>query len=283
MGQGNFHRRSLIEAFVGAAVLLYVFAAEAQQKPVSGVTSAAAQADAKQTYQSVCAACHGLDGRGGERGPDITSRPEVVRKTDAELLEVLTKGKLASGMPSFSAFGETKLSALVAYLRTLQGRGKELVLPGDPKTGRTLFFGKANCSQCHSISGEGGFFAADLAAYSGKLDSETLRAKITDPDRGLDPRRGLVHAVLSDGTDVTGAVRNEDNFSIQLQTADGSFHLLNKAGIHSQTYLEQSGMPRDYGTTLTQAELNDVVSFLLRTVSERTQESASSRIHEDDD
>src|SRR3974390_1468576 len=184
-------------------------------------------------------------------------------------------------MPPFSSFGKEKLSAMVAYLRTLQGRGKELALPGDPGKGKVLFFGKANCSQCHSIGGEGGFFAQDLATYSGKLDPDAVRARITNPDRGIDPRRGLVRVVMSDGVEVSGAVRNEDNFSIQLQTQDGSFHLLNKSGLRSQTYLGESGMPRDYGSTLTPGELNDVVSFVLRAVSERMQESASRRIHED--
>jgi len=282
MGQQNLHHCSFMTPWIVVAILVGVNVISAQQKPAFTI-SAAAQADAKQTYESVCAACHGLDGRGSERGPDIASRSEVVRKTDAELLEVLTNGKLASGMPPFSSFGKEKLSAMVAYLRTLQGRGKELALPGDPGKGKVLFFGKANCSQCHSIGGEGGFFAQDLATYSGKLDPDAVRARITNPDRGIDPRRGLVRVVMSDGVEVSGAVRNEDNFSIQLQTQDGSFHLLNKSGLRSQTYLGESGMPRDYGSTLTPGELNDVVSFVLRAVSERMQESASRRIHEDDD
>ena len=248
-------------AFCIAAVLTW-----AQEKPSDPSTEANAriQADAKQTYESVCAACHGLDARGSERGPDIVSRPEVVQKTDAELAQILANGRPAGGMPSFSSFGVAKLSAMVAYLRTLQGRGKVLVLPGDPGRGRALFFGKAKCSECHSLAGQGGFFAPDLASYRGNPDANEMRTKILNPDRELDPRRGLAHVVLSDGSELTGAVRNEDNFSIQLQTADGAFHLLNKSDVRSQTYLGASGMPSDYGSTLTAAELNDVISFLLR-------------------
>ena len=266
-------------AFCVAAVLTW-----AQEKPSDPSTEANAriQADAKQTYESVCAACHGLDARGSERGPDIVSRPEVVQKTDAELAQILANGRPAGGMPSFSSFGVAKLSAMVAYLRTLQGRGKVLVLPGDPERGKALFFGKAKCSECHSLAGQGGFFAPDLAGYSGSLDVNELRTKILDPDRGLDPRRGLVHVVLSDGAELTGAARNEDNFSIQLQTADGTFHLLSKSDVRAQTYVGASGMPRDYGSTLTAAELNDVISFLLRSVSEHTQQRSPRPIGEDD-
>lgn len=256
----------------------------AQEKPTNPSTEpyAAMQADAKLTYESVCAGCHGLDARGSERGPDIATRPAVVLKTDVELAEILTNGKPASGMPSFSSFGVAKLSAMVAYLRTLQGRGKRLALPGDPERGRVLFFGKGKCSQCHSIAGRGGFFASDLATNDGKLDADELRTEILSPDQELDPRRGLVHAVLSDGAELTGAVRNEDNFSIQLQTSDGTFHLLSKSEVRSQTYVRASGMPRDYGSTLTPAELNDVISFLLRSASEHTQQSSSRGSSKDD-
>ena len=230
--------------------------------------SAAMLADAKQTYENVCAACHGLDARGSERGPDIASRPEVVQKSDSDLAQILSNGRTAAGMPSFSSLGTAKISALVDYLRILEGRGKGLILPGDPEKGKSLFFGKAKCSGCHTLAGQGGFFASDLSTYSGKLNANELRSKILNPDADLDPRRGQVRVVLSNGTELTGAIRNENNFSIQLQTSDGAFHLLIKSDLRSQTYLGVSGMPRDYQSTLTPAELNDVISFVLRSISD---------------
>jgi len=265
-----------LSLLVGSAACMVANLAGAQEKPTGAVApvSSVMLADAKQTYEMVCAACHGLDARGSERGPDIASRPEVVQKTDAELAQIVANGRTAAGMPSFSAFGAPKISALVAYLRTLEGRGTSQPLPGDPEKGRALFFGKAKCSDCHTIAGQGGFFASDLTTYSGKLDADELRAKILKPDAGLDPRRGLVRVVLADGTELTGAVRNESNFSIQLQTSDGTFHLLNKSELRSQSYLGGSGMPRDYQSTLTPAELNDVISFVLRSISDATRPSA---------
>jgi len=261
---------------VGSATSLLAILTCAQAKPAGTQVpvSSVMLADAKQTYETVCAACHGLDAHGSERGPNIASRPEVVQKTDAELAQIVANGRTAAGMPAFSAFGAPKISALVAYLRTLEGRGKSQPLPGDPEKGRTLFFGRAKCSDCHTIAGQGGFFASDLTTYSGKLDADELRAKILNPDAGLDPRRGLVRVVLADGTELTGAVRNENNFSIQLQTSDGTFHLLNKADLRFQSYLGASGMPRDYQSALTPAELNDVISFVLRSISDAAQPSA---------
>lgn len=286
MRQQNANRSMVSVLSVLVEIAFYIFAVLtwAQEKPAEPSSKAmvARQEEAKQTYESVCAACHGLDARGSERGPDIASRPEFVQKTDAEIAQILATGKLAGGMPSFSSFGAAKLATMVAYLRTLQGRGKALALPGDPERGRALFFGKAKCSQCHSIAGQGGFFASDLTTYGGRLDAGELRTKITNPDADLDPRRGLVHIVLADGTELTGAARNENNFSIQLQTSDGTFYLLNKSDLRSQTYNGATGMPRDYESTLTTAELNDVISFLLQSVSKTTQQSSSKPVGGDD-
>lgn len=280
-------KRFAVSAFLSLAGLaigsLTGFARpQAQQAGASAEVSASMLADAKQIYESVCAACHGLDARGSERGPNIASKPEVVQKTDAELEQILTNGKPSAGMPPFSSLGAAKLSAMVAYLRSLQGRGNNLALPGNPVKGKTLFFGTAKCSECHSVAGQGGFFAPDLITYGGKLDAAELRTKILNPDAGLDPRRGLVRVVLPDGTSLTGSVRNENNFALQLQTSDGAFHLINKSELRSQTYLGASGMPRDYASTLTPSELNDVISFLLRSISDAAQQSTRKPVLGDD-
>ena len=247
------------------AVATVLLPAQERQATTPSNRNAAGQIEAKATYESVCASCHGLDARGGERGPDVATRPEVVRKTDAELAEILNNGRTAAGMPAFSSFGPARLSALVAYLRLLQGRGRETPLPGDPNRGKALFSGKARCAECHMVNGQGGFFAQDLTSFAARLDADRVRARIVNPDKDLDPRRGLVNVTLHDSTALSGVARNEDNFSLQLQTIDGAFHLLNKSDIQTQTYAGQSGMPADYGSTLSLAELNDVVSYLLHT------------------
>jgi cytochrome c oxidase cbb3-type subunit 3 len=252
-------------AIVGIfAIAAIVLSAQDRHAPAEPEVDAAKLKEAKELYGTVCAACHGLDARGSERGPDIVSRPEVVDKTDAELAEVLKNGKTASGMPAFSSFGPGKLSGLVAYLRTLQGHSGGAPLPGDPAKGRALFFGKAKCAECHMISGHGGFFGQDLTSYAARRSGSEVRARIVSPDKDLDPRRGMIDVILTDSTKLSGVARSEDNFSLQLQTLDGVFHLLNKSDIRTQNYTGKSAMPPDYGTTLSAGELNDLVSYLLR-------------------
>ena len=230
----------------------------AQKKDANGD-----QAEAKNTIETVCAPCHGLDGRGGERGPDLVSRAEVSAKSDAELGRILQEGEATGGMPPFAGLGTRRIAALVSYLRSLQGVRTAVKLPGNPARGRNLFFGKADCSQCHMVSGQGGFFGQDLTRYGGKRDAAEIRAVISNPNKDLDPRRGLVTVELADSTRLSGLARNEDNFSLQLQTADGRFHLLGKAEIRSQKYEGKLPMPADYATTLTSSELDDLVSFLM--------------------
>jgi len=238
----------------------------AQDKPRTEASDAkqGRRIGARAVFEAACASCHGLDARGGERGPNIISGPDVVHKTDRELFKILRDGKVAEGMPSFASYGPAKLSALVAYLRMLQGRSKETALPGDPAQGKMLFFGKAKCAECHMVSGQGGFFAQDLTTYAAGMDADKVRTAMVNPNKDLDPRRALVTVILADSTSLTGVARNEDNFSLQLQTPDGVFHLLNKSDIRTMTFSGRSPMPSDYASTLSSVELNDLVSYLLR-------------------
>ena len=83
-------------------------------------------------------------------------------------------------------------------------------------------------------------------------------ASSADTVRRLKPR-----ATARSGEKYTGRVRNEDNFSLQLQTLDGMFHFLAKSEIETLEYSAQPLMPSDYGSTLSPDELNDVVSYLM--------------------
>jgi len=252
--------------FVASFFLLFVavgYGAQDAPHASSPDARAALRAEAKGAFENICASCHGLDARGGERGPDLATRPDAVRKTDAELLKIIRDGKAAEGMPSFASFGPAKLSALVVYLRELQGRNKRALLPGDPTRGKALFFGTGKCAECHSVGGKGGFWGRDLTAYASNMAAGQVRSAIVTPNKDLDPRRGLVTVTLTDSTSLSGLPRNEDNFSLQLQTTDGAFHLLSKSEIRAMTYLGRSPMPSDYSSTLSVAELNDLVSYLL--------------------
>ena len=219
-------------------------------------------AAAQQAFATNCAGCHGLDGKGGERAPDIVTRPSVRRLADSQLFQILQRGVPQTSMPGFGHLGGDVLRSLVAHLRSLQGQLASAPLPGNARRGKELFFGKAGCSECHMIRGQGGFFASDLTAYARGRAPETIRDAIVLPNRELDPRNRTVVVTLPSGKTFEGIVRNEDNFSMQLLTRDGSLLLFTKTAAKGISYRNQSPMPADYGTRLSSAEVEDLVNFL---------------------
>jgi cytochrome c oxidase cbb3-type subunit III len=261
---GSFGNR----AAAAGALLVVVSALGMGNKANSEPSAARPQAerslaDARQTFENRCAVCHGMDGRGGERAPDIASSPKVQRQTDAAVTQVINNGIPSGGMPAFGYLDAPTIRALVGYLRFLQGQTGSAALPGNPQNGKELFFGPARCSECHLAAGEGGFLAPDLSSYGRQRPPEEIRDAIVKPSEQSNAARGTVRIETRTGQTLAGVLRNEDNFSLQLQSLDGTFHLIMKSDVATMTRNSKSLMPADYGSTLSAGELNDLTSFLM--------------------
>jgi cytochrome c oxidase cbb3-type subunit III len=217
----------------------------------------------KQIFSSSCAQCHGLDGKGSERAPNIADTPAVQRLSDSKILQFIQNGVPGTGMPAFHSFDDSQVRAVVAYLRMLQGKNKTAALPGNPEQGKLLFFGRAGCSQCHMVAGNGGFIASDLSDYARIHETNQIRSAIVDPSSTGQQAR-LMTVTLHSGEKYAGRVRDEDNFSLQLQSLDGTFYFLSKSEIEKTQVDPQQLMPSDYSTRLNTSELNDVISYLIR-------------------
>jgi cytochrome c oxidase cbb3-type subunit 3 len=217
----------------------------------------------KQAFASTCGGCHGLDGKGGERAPNIADRSSVQGLSDVQISHIIENGIPGTGMPAFHALSVPQVKSIVGYLRTLQGAKQTAALPGDPVRGKALFFGKAQCSSCHMVAGEGGFIASDLSEYARSHDVDEIRNAIIDPAKSKNGAVSLVTATTHDGDELVGRVRNEDNFSLQLQTMDGVFHFLSKSDIQGVEPQAQPLMPSDYRSTLSAEGLNSIVGYLM--------------------
>jgi cytochrome c oxidase cbb3-type subunit III len=242
-------------AFVG--VLL------GQAAPQNAGHKKASTSAGKQAFASTCGGCHGLDGKGGERAPSIADRPSVQQLTDLQISHIIQNGKPGTGMPAFHTLTGPQVKSIVAYLRTLQGARQTVHLPGEPARGQTLFFGKAGCSSCHMVAGQGGFIGADLSECARTQDIEEIRSAIVNPASSKSAQVRLVTATLHNGDRFVGRIRNEDNFSLQLQEIDGTFHFFLKSDIKGIESNAQPLMPSDYGSTLAPEELNDIISYLM--------------------
>lgn len=226
----------------------------------------------KRTFASTCASCHGLDGKGSERAPNIAENPKVQRLSGSQIFRIIENGIPGTGMPAFHSLESAQIKAVVLYLRTLQGKTKAARLPGDPERGKAIFTGGAGCSGCHMIAGQGGFIASDLSAYGQIHEVDEIRNAIVKPTPGGDRQVRVVTATTRGGKKYSGRVRNEDNFSLQLQGLDGAFYFLSKSDLDSLEYNSQTLMPSDYGATLNLNELDDVVSYLIGVANATTTE-----------
>lgn len=237
----------------------------------------------RNTYNNSCAACHGLDGHGSDKAVNIGAGADAQHFSDAQLSGIIANGVPGTGMPAFRNMTATQVQAVVHYLRSLQGRSESRTLPGDPERGKALFFGKAECSTCHTISGEGGFLGPDLSGYAATADPTAIRDQILKTQRS--PAFSYRPAVLTtaDGERLEGLIRNEDNFSLQFQTKDGSFHFFEKSDLRNLERRDSSLMPTDYRDRLSSGELDDLVSFLVSVNPDANKAGPSHKKKEEDD
>ncbi|MBZ5686332.1 MAG: c-type cytochrome [Acidobacteriia bacterium] len=240
---------------------------QAGQNLPSSHNSQPATATGRTTFNSSCAGCHGLDGTGSDKAVNISGSARARHLSDAQLSSIISNGLPGTGMPAFHSLTARQLRAVVDYLRSLQGKAEGRVLPGDPKRGKGIFFGKGDCSACHTISGQGGFLGPDLTEHGATSSADAIRDEIVRAPRV--PPIGYRTAVLTteSGEHMEGLVRNEDNFSVQLQTKDGSFHFFKKTDLRSFDRQDGSLMPADYRNRLSEGELNDLASYLMTTPS----------------
>lgn len=221
-----------------------------------------------QRFMEYCASCHGADGNGGDKGPSLVDPANTANRSDADLFRIVRNGT-RRGMPPFAQIGEANIEALVQFVRQLAGKvspgeaKEEPAVTGDVDAGRALYFGKAQCSKCHLMRGNGGFIARNLTNYGRTRSAETIMQAITNPDNPLVPSSQIVTVKTMTEATITGVLRNEDAFSLQVQTEDGRFHLLQRSDVKDVQYTGQSLMPRDIASKLSPKELNDIVSFLI--------------------
>ena len=81
-------------------------------------------------FENRCARCHGGDGAGGERGPNILNR--LAARNDQQLGTLIREGIPGTGMPA-SQVTPAELTTLTGFLRSIQPRG-----PGRPVVRMTV-------------------------------------------------------------------------------------------------------------------------------------------------
>jgi cytochrome c oxidase cbb3-type subunit 3 len=184
-------RKPGLNALVAGLFALGASIAFAQQSGVPGIARLAPQPpggfppDATMVqrgdtlFQATCAACHGVQGKGGPGGsPDLTlSAIAMAADGGRELREFLQAGRPDRGMPAF-AVSEAEAIDLSAKLRSLgfastptsgTAGAAENIVVGDAAAGKAYFNGPAGrCNTCHAVVEGQASPAANLAHVATK-------------------------------------------------------------------------------------------------------------------
>lgn len=126
--------------------------------------------DGNQIYQRDCAWCHGADGGGTVRGPDLDGELDGAAYTDFMLttgrMPILTPDEETDRGPV--AYEPHEIAAIVDHVASFGGTGPDIpiVLPDedDVATGEALY--AENCAACHSTTGVGGALTSGQIAPS---------------------------------------------------------------------------------------------------------------------
>jgi putative heme-binding domain-containing protein len=131
------------------------------------------------------------------------------------------------------------------------------------------------------VNGKGGFIGSDLSFYGADAKADQIRAIILNPDKNLPADKKATTVVTLTGQKITGMLKVKDNFSLSIQTPDGAFHYLPNSELAQVDFGSRSLMPA--GSTLSGKEVDDLVSYLLRTADENSRHSSTHSAQSDDD
>jgi cytochrome c oxidase cbb3-type subunit III len=246
------------------AVLLTSELVQAQRRRQSASSYPAEDIEAgNKHFVESCAVCHGVDGRGSARGPNLTQGMIVSRGSDEEVGGAIRLGVPNSAMPAFS-LPDREIKQLVAFIRSLGLRAAQLVVAGDRDLGKQLFFGKGRCSGCHMIRGQGGLLGPDLSNVGDDRTLAEIKRSILSPGLSEGAKYKAITVVTLKGEKITGTLRNRDNFSLQMMDAQGNLHFFSSAELREVVLQEKSVMPANYGEQLSETELQNLLAFLSR-------------------
>ena len=228
-------------------------------------------AEGESQFRIDCALCHGLGARGGARAPDLTRGVWSHGGSDAEIFSTIRAGVPGTLMPA-NDLSDAETWEIVAYLRSLNTRAAQ-PMRGDARAGKAIFFGNGTCANCHMVLGKGGRVGPDLSRVSIARSPEFIAEKFRNPNKTLaaslaDTYREFpleyeaVSVVTKRNETITGVLRNEDSFSIQLMDLSENLYSYWKKDLVKVTHEHRSVMPTFGDDILNAQEVRDLIAYL---------------------
>jgi cytochrome c oxidase cbb3-type subunit III len=237
-------------------------------------------AEGREIYNNSCTSCHGYEGAGGERAPGLAaSGRRYLRASEQQIYDAIVKGIPGTAMPP-SSLPEASAKKVAAYIRSLRGTAIDSPADGNAARGEQIYLGKGGCGNCHMLQGKGGLLGPDLSGVASRRKLISIRDALTRSDHlvitdggrhetSLEPLHSYqpVRVVTRDGRTLSGVLKNEDAFSLQMLGSDNELHLFAREELREVVYEKKSLMPTDYDKRLTAEEFQDLLAFLSRQAS----------------
>ena len=218
-----------------------------------------------------CSACHGAEATGGDRGPALANNRRLRTRSASDIASIIRNGT-PGGMPGF-ALPDDQVAQLSAYVHSLNAPAFEVKPEGREAAGEAFFFGKGNCTSCHTVgdsrgaSANIGFRGPDLSGIARRATLAELEESLADPSARIAAGYGIVRVTLKNGTALRGFARNRGSHDLQLQTFDGKLHLLNEAEYREVQTESNSLMPPLQASA---EEKRDLIAWLSKLSGEET-------------
>ena len=240
------------------------------QSPLDDL-SAGDLAEGQKLFRVHCARCHGIAGEGGE-GSNLAKPRLKYAPDDEALIAVLQDGIPGTGMPAIWTLNAEQAPKVAGYVKSL-GDIAEEEMPGDPQRGAQIYQSTGGCPACHIVAGHGFGIGPELTEVGDRRGLDYLRQSLVDPANAQSQTSGYkdyltVRAIAAD-RQIEGMRVNEDAFSIQIRDVSGIVHSFRKDQIRGLEKVFAHSLMPEYGASLVQDDMDDLVSYLMSLRSEQ--------------
>lgn len=173
-----------------------------------------------------------------------------------KLFEMFPPSVQGAAEPLMKRLQERQATRL-SRLQALEAKLKR----GDVGEGRTLFFGKAICSSCHSVVGKGGGFGPDLTNIGEIRSQHDILEAVLYPSASF-AREYETSKVVTTTTTYTGIIKEQLPEAIILETGPGTRMRVSRSEITMIEPQNVSLMPPGLNNQLTSEEMANLLAYL---------------------
>ncbi len=182
-------------------------------------------------------------------------KPEVPAYVARQLRRVVGSGFVEVWGP----IDELSSDQSTAYAKYKALLTDQAVTNANPTNGRVLF--QRTCGPCHKMYGEGGNIGPDITG-SNRTNIDYLLSNVLDPSGEIQDDYKMVVVTTRDGRTYAGNVAAENDRQLTLRVVGQDAVVINKSDIQSREETPNSMMPPGLFSTLTDAEVLDLVAYL---------------------